>query len=103
MIHFTVFFLTQLFSLGSTIALTDSSGNVTERFEYSAYGTLTYRSAATDTPFLFNGQYGVQTDANGLLHMRARYYNPHLCRFVNADPSGFGGGLNWYGLPMGIP
>jgi RHS repeat-associated protein len=38
----------------------------------------------------------VQTDDNGLLHMRAWYYNPHLCRFVNADPFGFGGGLNWY-------
>jgi len=36
------------------------------------------------------------TDSNGLCYMRARYYNPRLMRFVNADPSGFGGGLNWY-------
>ena len=30
-----------------------------------------------------------QTDANGLLYMRARYYNPYLCRFLNPDPTGF--------------
>jgi len=38
----------------------------------------------------------VQTDPNGLLFMRARYYNPYICRFLNADPSGFDGGLNFF-------
>jgi hypothetical protein len=28
--------------------------------------------------------------------MRARYYNPLLMRFINADPIGFAGGSNWY-------
>jgi RHS repeat-associated protein len=32
----------------------------------------------------------------GLLYMRARYYNPYISRFINADPSGFNGGLNYY-------
>lgn len=88
---------------GSTVALTDGSGQVTDRAEYSAYGTLTYRTGTTDTPFLYNGRYGVMTDSNGLLHMRARYYNPYLCRFVNADPSGFAGGLNFYAYADGNP
>jgi RHS repeat-associated protein len=88
---------------GSTIAITDSSGAVKERFEYSAYGSLTYRSDSTDTPFLFNGRYGVQTDTNGLLYMRARYYNPYICRFINPDPAGFAGGLNWYCYADGNP
>jgi hypothetical protein len=35
--------------------------------------------------------------------MRARYYNPYLCRFLNADPSGFGGGLNFYAYADGNP
>ena len=65
--------------------------------------TLAYRVGPTETPFLSNGRYGVQTDANGLLHMRARYYNPYLARFLNADPSGFGGGLNFYAYADGNP
>ena len=52
---------------GSTVALTDGSGYVMDSIEYSAYGTTTYRSSTTDTPFLYNGFYRIQTDANGLL------------------------------------
>lgn len=89
---------------GSTVALTDGTGtNVTDRMEYSTYATLTYRNGTNNTPFLFNGLYGVMTDANGLLYMRARYYNPYLCRFVNPDPSGFSGGLNMYAYADGNP
>ena len=88
---------------GSTVALTDDGGNVTDRMEYSLYATTTYRAGTNDTPFLFNGRYGVQTDANGLLYMRARYYNPYLCRFVNPDTSGFKGGLNFYAYVNGNP
>ncbi len=35
--------------------------------------------------------------------MRARYYSPYLCRFINADPSGFAGGLNFYAYANGNP
>jgi RHS repeat-associated protein len=45
----------------------------------------------------------VQTDPNGLLYMRARYYNPYICRFINPDPSGFKGGLNFYQFADGNP
>ena len=88
---------------GSTVALTDGSGLPTDQIEYSAYGLTTYRAGTNDTPFLYNGRYGVMTDLNGLLYMRARYYNPYICRFVNADPSGFAGGLNWYCYADGNP
>jgi len=88
---------------GSTIALSDNNGNVTDRIEYSLYGLMTYRAGTNDTPFLFNGKYGVQSDGNGLLYMRARYYSPYLCRFLSADPSGFTGGLNFYAAFNGNP
>ncbi len=88
---------------GSTIALTDGNGNVTDRMEYSLYATLTYHAGASDTPFLFNGRYGVMTDPNGLLYMRARYYSPYLCRFLNPDPTGFAAGLNFYAYANGNP
>ena len=88
---------------GSSVALTDDNGNVTDRIEYSLYGLTTYRTGGTDTPFLFNGKYGVTTDPNGLLDMNARFYNPYLCRFTSADPSGFSGGLNFYAYANGNP
>jgi RHS repeat-associated protein len=96
--------LTQLRSLanldadqvGSTVAITDDSQTVTDRFSYSPFGIALRNSGSTDTPFQFNGSFGVQTDANGLCYMRARYYNPRMMRFVNADPISFGGGSNWY-------
>src|SRR5208283_4664238 len=88
---------------GSTIALTDVNGNLTDQFEYSPYGTTTYHAGTNTTPFLFNGQFGVQTDPNGLLYMRARYYNPYVSRFLNPDPSGFAGGLNFYQFAFGNP
>ncbi|KJS02307.1 MAG: hypothetical protein VR68_03225 [Peptococcaceae bacterium BRH_c4a] len=70
---------------GSTVALTDASGKVTDRFQYEPYGTLTHRTGTTSIPFQYNGRFGVMTDANGLYHMRARYYNPEIKRFINRD------------------
>ncbi len=88
---------------GSTIARTDDTGKIVGQAEYSPYG-MTVRSVGDiETPFLFNGQYGVITDVNGLLHMRARYYNPHLMRFLNPDPIGFSGGMNWFAFANGNP
>jgi RHS repeat-associated protein len=56
-----------------------------------------------NTPFLYNGMFGVMTDSNGLICMRARYYSPYLMRFLNADPSGFSGGSNWFCYANGNP
>ncbi len=70
---------------GDTVALTDGNGSVTDRASYGVYGELLSRTGTTDTPFLFNGKWGVQTDGNGLNHHRARYYHPTLRRFLNQD------------------
>lgn len=89
---------------GSTLALTDSAGEVTGRAEYTPYGVISHTSGAMDTPYLFNGAYGVQTDfQTGLIHMRARYYHPWLGRFISEDPIQFDGGNNWYAYCGGDP
>jgi len=59
-------------------------GEIVERFDYSPFGQLLTESKH-DTPFLFNGYYGVMTDANDLYYMRARFYSPDLRRFINQD------------------
>jgi RHS repeat-associated protein len=89
--------------VGSTIARTDETGHDVGRAEYSPYGVLTWKTGNMNTPFLYNGMFGVMTDSNGLICMRARYYSPYLMRFLNADPSGFSGGSNWFCYANGNP
>ena len=88
---------------GSTVALSNGTGSVIGRVTYGTYGEVVSRTGDTDTRFLYHGAYGVETDANGLCLMRARYYSPQTRRFLNADPIQFGGGVNWYMLTLGNP
>lgn len=84
-------------SRGSTRAMSaDDGATITARLDYDSFGRETWSSGVIDTPFRFNGAYGVQTDDNGICYMRARYYSPQIRRFLNADPSGFNGGSNWH-------
>lgn len=70
---------------GSTIALSNLAGDVTDQYAYGIYGELVSREGDTPNPFLFNGRDGVMTDNNGLYYMRARYYNAEIKRFINRD------------------
>ncbi len=69
---------------GNTVALTSSSGEVTDTYAYEPFGNTTAQGSSHN-PFRFVGQYGVMDDGNGLHHMRARYYRPDLRRFVSLD------------------
>lgn len=90
---------------GSTVALTDDTAQVIERIGYTPWGQINHRinlaGTPHDTPFLFTGFFGNQTDDNGLLYMRNRYYHPLIGRFLNADPAQEG--MNWYGYAGGNP
>ena len=70
---------------GSTVAITDANGTITDTFAYDTYGKLISRTGPSFVIFGYNGRDGVVTDKNGLIYMRARYYSPELRRFVNAD------------------
>lgn len=70
---------------GSTVALTDLIGVITDTYSYTAFGELAGHTGAASQPFLYNGRDGVMSDDNGLYSMRARYYNPVVKRFVNMD------------------
>ncbi|MDH5606808.1 MAG: RHS repeat-associated core domain-containing protein, partial [Anaerolineae bacterium] len=68
---------------GSTRALTDASGAVTDSSSYTAFGETYSQSSATPNTYLYTGQ---QYDAGtGLYNLRARYYNPGLGRFLSRD------------------
>jgi RHS repeat-associated protein len=69
--------------LGSTRALTDAKGNVTDRYVYDAFGRMIAQTGSTVNLYLFAGQ---QRDPNvGLDYLRARYLNVETGRFYGRD------------------
>jgi RHS repeat-associated protein len=68
---------------GSTRLLTGSTGTVTGKCTYSAYGTPTCEGTST-TPLGYDAQY-TSTDT-GLIYMRARVYDPATAQFLSVDP-----------------
>ena len=79
------YFVYHFNNVGSTMAVTDAKGDIVETYNYTPYGELIDGEYREDIPFLYNGQYGVTTDGNGLYYMRARYYNVEIKRFINQD------------------
>ena len=70
--------------LGSTRALTNASGVVTDRYIYDAFGRTIGQVGSTGNVYLFAGE---QRDANvGLDYLRARYLSVGTGRFYGTDP-----------------
>jgi len=83
--------------LGSTLALTDETGNVTDEFAYMPYGECTARTGSTRTPFQWLGGYGVYYDDVSDVYLTLhRCYDHQLKRFISPDPLGIDGGVNVY-------
>ena len=88
---------------GSTLMLTNASGNSAATYDYSDYGETRQTSGSTAlyNPFLYTGQeYDFETS---LYHLRARHYSPSLGRFFSRDPIGYAGGSNMMGYCAGDP
>lgn len=93
------FYLTDI--QGSTLALTDAQGQITDRYEYSDFGETTHTSGTSTNPFLYTGQ---ELDSEtGFYHLRARHYAPNLGKFLSRDPIGYAGGSNLYSYCGGDP
>lgn len=83
---------------GSIVAVSGWNGVVYGRTSYGSFGEV---QGQTNTmkylqPFGWLGGLGVMTDGNGLVYMKARYYNPAIRRFISEDPIGMEGGMNVY-------
>lgn len=104
---------------GSVVALTDSSGNILERYRYRVYGEFEVLDNSFNPKdcsqvtcyvknkhnFLWGGSlhepetfsYDSNGDAipdSGLYWMRNRYYHKGMHRFINQDPIGIWGDAN---------
>lgn len=83
----------------SVIAVTPSTGVVSNRYDYSPFGLS---GSMSGTSHGFTGQrFDSET---GLYYYKARYYSPEIGRFLQPDPIGYGAGdLNLYGYTGNDP
>ena len=90
---------------GDIVGITDASGNIVAEYVYDSWGKVLHVLNATGTeitdpshiahinPLRYRGYY--YDSELGLYYLNARYYDPEIGRFLNAD-SNINGGLNLF-------
>lgn len=65
--------------------LVDSNGNQVAEYSYDPYGKVQHSSGtmAEINPLRYRGYY--QDEETGFYYLQSRYYDPAICRFINAD------------------
>jgi RHS repeat-associated protein len=69
---------------GDVRYLMDSTGAVTDTYDYDAFGNLVGSTGTTPNVYRYQGE--AFDSETGLYYMRARYYDPTVGRFLNVDP-----------------
>lgn len=72
--------------IGTVLALTDETGQISDRYGYSPFGVRRGREGTTPNPFTYVGGLGVMEDTGDLYFMRARFYDANAGRFLKKDP-----------------
>jgi RHS repeat-associated protein len=81
-------------ALSSVTSLSNGTGALAETYSFDSFGTLTASTGTLTNPFQYTGrEFDSET---GLFYNRYRFYDPIVGRFLSEDPSGFGGGKNFY-------
>ena len=86
----------------NVLAITDDTGSIVERYEYTLYGERTVMTPSYVV--IGKSAYGVQMgfqglyhdDESGLIYNRARMLDPGTGRFIQRDPLGYPDGMNTY-------
>jgi RHS repeat-associated protein len=70
---------------GTVRLLTDSTGTVTDTYDYDAWGNAVNTTGSTPNAYLYRGE---QYDSDlRLYYLRDRYFNPLTGRFLTRDPA----------------
>ena len=75
---------------GDVEAITDASGAIVAKYGYDTWGEVQYEANYNGTvniaqinPIRYRGYY--YDSERGLYYLNSRYYDPFMCRFLNAD------------------
>ena len=81
-------------TLGDIVAIRNQRGEIEAKYEYDAWGkvtvmnengipTMSEGSIGNINPFRYRGYY--YDSETGFYYLQTRYYDPEICRFINAD------------------
>ena len=81
-------------TLGDVVAIRDEDGRIVARYEYDAWGNCTVMNEdghlessaefiGNINPIRYRGYY--YDTETGFYYLQTRYYDPTICRFINAD------------------
>ena len=79
----TYYYITNL--QGDIMYLADASGNEVAAYDYDPYGKIISATGAMAeiNPLRYRGYY--YDSETGFYYLQSRYYDPEICRFINAD------------------
>ena len=80
--------------MGDVIAITDADGGIIAAYVYDAWGKLLninyldeenseHNKIVNANPLRYRGYY--YDNETGYYYLQSRYYDPSICRFINAD------------------
>lgn len=71
--------------MNDVLAITDTSGTIVGNYEYDAWGKVLTADTdlAQQNPIRYRGYYC--DNETGYYYLQSRYYDPSICRFINAD------------------
>jgi len=86
---------------GSVTSLTSGAGALAQTYTFASFGKLGNSTGSLTNPFQYTAR---ESDTEtGLYYYRARYYDPATGRFISEDPLEVNGGLDFYSYVQNGP